>query len=97
MTSAVATLTVLPTDSAFDVNGGQIAKARVAFVNRDTGQVIKEVAVVAGSNPRIGTATYNWAVNIGTESSVTYNIGIVVKNFYTDDTSADAAVTVRKR
>ncbi len=86
----------MPANPAFDADAGKIANARVAFVNRSTtpATIIGEVAVVASADPKVGTASFSFPVNLGTEASMTYTIGIVVKNFYTEDN--DQVITVRK-
>jgi hypothetical protein len=95
--AAVKDITAVIGDSAFDANAGMIKNARVVFLNRDTDVLIGEVGVVAGTDQRIGSATLNWSVDIGTASSVSYNIGIRVKSYYLlEDSLTDAVVTVRK-
>jgi hypothetical protein len=93
----VKDISALITDPAYDGSAGSIANARVSFVNRATGEVIGEVPVVAGTDPKVGTATLSWPVNIGSAASVSYTIGIKVKNHYVqNDSSADSVVTIRK-
>ena len=82
---------------ASDTSAGNIANARVAFVNRDTQKIISEVAVVASSDSKVGTASFSFPVNLGTASSMTYTIGMVVKNFYAqDDAGMDQVITIHK-
>jgi len=82
---------------------GDITKATVTFVNRDTipATVIAAnvpIGLVNAGDTKTGTATYNWAVNIGSAAdSAQYTIGIIVNNYYTRDSSFDdGVVTVSK-
>src|SRR4029077_5467377 len=46
---------------------------------------------------KTGTATYNWSVNIGTNDSQQFTVGIIATNYYTRNASTEAAVvTVSK-
>jgi len=72
---------------------GVITNAKVTFVNRDNNsQVIASnvpVGLVNAGDSTVGTATFNWSVNLGTSVSQTYTIGIIVTNYYTRDSSFD--------
>jgi hypothetical protein len=78
--SATATLsatiqdaTALPTsDPRYDQYPGDIGNAKVTFINRDTNAGIASnlpVGLVNSSDPKTGTATYNWNVTIPRSSS----------------------------
>ena len=72
--------------------------ARVSFVNRDTGEVIKEVAVTPSKDVKVGTAAFGWVVNIGANPSAAFNVGMVVKGYYARDRGEDdVVVNVRHR
>jgi hypothetical protein len=106
-TSSNATVTLSATikditavNSLSDANGGDIRNAIVKFVNRDAGNAVIAtipVGLVNPADPKVGTATYNWAVDIGNQNSQTYHIGIIVENYYTRNSSDDnTEVTVSK-
>ena len=69
-------------------------------MNRDNNTVIQAnvpIGLVNAGDTKTGTATINWAVNIGTADSAQYTIGIIVNNYYTRNSSADDdVVTVSK-
>jgi hypothetical protein len=82
-----------------DPDAGNISRATVNFVDRETGQVIaRDVPVYSlGGSLTTGVATYAWTVNLGSQDSVSYQIGIVVNDFYArNDTEDDPIVTVSK-
>src|SRR3989442_2843520 len=84
-----------------DNYAGDITKATVTFMNRDNNTVIAAnvpIGLVNAGDTKTGTATYNWAVNIGnTADSAQFTIGVVVNNYYTRDSSFDdGVVTVSK-
>jgi hypothetical protein len=74
----------------------------VTFVNRDSNTDIPgcanlAVGLVNPADPKTGTVTCNWAVNIGSADSLDYTIGIRVDNYYRRDHGDDnAVVTVSK-
>ena len=86
-----------------DLYRGDIRNATVTFVdftNSATGvdiagcANIPVVTLVLGDSTT-GNVTCNWSVNIGNQSSVTYQVGIRVNNYYTKAASAaDAMITV---
>jgi hypothetical protein len=94
--ATVRDISGLAGDAAFDASAGVISNARVVFVNRDTETIIGEVpVVVGGSDAKVGTATLNWPVSLGTELSATYRVGMIVKNSYVENNpAADATITV---
>jgi hypothetical protein len=81
-----------------DANAGDIRNARVTFINRDTNTIIAAnvpVGLVSPGDTRTGTATFNWNVNIGTASSMSFTIGMIVSGYYARNSSAeDTVVTV---
>jgi hypothetical protein len=90
-----------PSDPAYDQYPGDITLAKVTFVNRTTGATIATVNVAVPPNApdkTIGTASYNWSVDIGTASSQTYTIGTIVSGYYTRNSTAEnATITVSKQ
>jgi len=71
---------------------GVITNAKVTFINRDTNTVLASnvpVGLVNAGDSTVGTATYNWTVNISPNVSQQYTIGIIVTNYYTRNSSFD--------
>ena len=55
------------------------------------------VAKVA-TDAKLGSAAFNWVVDLGSQTSRTFNIGFVIKNSYTRDSNGDdKAITVQRR
>src|SRR5439155_2801787 len=79
---------------------GDVRKATVTFINRDTGAIIAAnvpVTLPTASDHRRGVANYNWKVDIGSANARTFTIGIIVNGYYTRDSSFDnALITVAK-
>jgi len=76
-----------------DSTPGDLTRATVNFVNRTTGLSIGTVAVAAD-----GTATLTWTVNLGTATSQTTKIGMVVGNYYIrSSTLDDGTVVITKK
>jgi hypothetical protein len=76
-----------------DTSPGDLTRATVNFVNRTTGLSIGTVAVAAD-----GTATLTWTVNLGTATSQTTKIGMVVGNYYIrSSTLDDGTVVITKK
>ncbi len=89
-------------DPAYDIFAGDIRNAKVTFVNRDTNTAISgcsnlSVGLVDLSDPKTGTATCNWAVNIGSADSVDYTIGIIVSNYYMRNSSDENSILTVSR
>ncbi len=84
-----------------DTTVGNIQLARVTFVNRSTGAVIaSNVPVVLDPDDPDGldgVATYNWNVNIGTNLTQTFNVGFMVVNYYTRNSSLDNSPIIVNR
>jgi len=104
-TSAIVTLSAtiqdisaVTGDPAWDSYPGDIRNATVTFFDRDAGKVIMAdlpVGLVNASDTTTGTATYNWNVSITCPAppcSQTYNIGVIVKNYYSRDSNVDNAI-----
>jgi uncharacterized repeat protein (TIGR01451 family) len=85
---------------ASDSDAGNITKARVTFVNRDSGAVIAEgipVILLNYEGLTVGLARYEWVVDIGSQDSVSFTVGIIVNGYYTRNNSDDnTVVTVSK-
>ena len=107
VSSGIATVTLAATvrditatsDAAGDSDFGDIRHSTVTFVNRDTNTAIATVPVglVSLGDTKTGSATYNWAVNIGTANSQSFTVGIRVNNYYTRDSAADDTVVTVSR
>jgi MBG domain (YGX type) len=100
LSATIQDITAVTGDPAYDAYLGDIRKATVTFINRDTNTVIASnvaVGLVSSADTKTGTATYNWNVNIGTADSTPYTIGIIVNGYYTRNASTDnMVVTVSK-
>jgi hypothetical protein len=87
-------------DAAGDVSFGDIRNATVTFVDRDHGNAViatVPVDLVTSGQTMTATATYDWAVNIGSASSKQLRVGIIVDGYYTRNSPDDnAVVTVSK-
>lgn len=107
--SSTATVTLAATikdisavtgDPSFDPYAGDIRNATVTFINRDNNTVIAAnvpFGLVSSSDPTIAVATYNWNVNIGTQNSLNFTVGIIIGGYYTRNNSADnTIITVSK-
>jgi hypothetical protein len=85
-----------------DTYFGDIRNAKVTFYNGDTNAPITgctnlPVGLVSAGDTKTGTATCNWAVNLGSSLSEDYTIGIVVSGYYLRNSSFDnSVVTVSK-
>ena len=84
-----------------DTTVGNIQLARVTIVNRSTGAVIaSNVPVVLDPDDPDGldgVATYNWNVNIGTNLTQTFNLGFIVVNYYTRNSTLDNSPIIVNR
>jgi hypothetical protein len=100
--STTSTATVGLSVTVKDISGGagDIRKATVTFVNRADGSTIAGNLPVSLINPgdiTTGTASYNWSVNIGTNNSQSFTVGIIIGQDYARNSSGDdAVVTVSK-
>jgi hypothetical protein len=82
-----------------DVDPGDVRKAILSFVNRDTGVTIAYLPVtqLQGSGTSTGTVSYDWTVDIGNASSKTFKVALVVSGYYTRNAAADdVSITVSK-
>jgi hypothetical protein len=82
-------------EAASDTDSGDIRNANVMFVDRGTNSIIGTVNVaLTGSDITVGEATFNWTVNLGTSSSKSYTIGMIVGNFYNRNSTTENAIVV---
>lgn len=97
--ATVRDITAVSGDLAHDPDAGDITRARVTFVNRDTGLPIAEVPVTLldGADPTTGTASFEVMVDIGQLDAASYTIGIVVSGPYRRDRAEDNVVVVVSR
>jgi hypothetical protein len=88
-----------PGDPAYDPYPGDITLAKVTFLNRGTGATIATVPITATAPDKtVGTATYNWPIDLGTATSQTYTVGVIVSGYYTrNSTTENATITVNKQ
>ncbi len=100
LAATIKDITAETGDAATDPFLGDIRNARVTFVNRDTNAVIAAnlpVGLVDAGDTKVGTATFNWNVNIGAADSTSFTIGIIVTNYYARNSSDENSVlTVSK-
>jgi hypothetical protein len=94
LSATIRDITAVAGDPAYDPYAGDIRNAKVTFINRDNNTVIASNLPVGlvGTDTQTGTATYNWSVNLGTQNSQSYTVGIIVTNYYTRNSSADNTV-----
>ena len=100
LSATIKDITAESGDPAYDAYAGDIRKARVTFVNRDTNAVIASnvpVGLISDGDTKVGTATFNWNVNIGSADSADYTVGIVVTDYYSRNAGTDdTLLTVSK-
>jgi YVTN family beta-propeller protein len=98
LTVAVKDITAVPGDPAWDPYPGDIRNAQVSFIDRSTNMILGTVWVTASdTNPTVGSATFNWPVNLGTAKSKSYTIGFIVGYYYRRNSTADnVTITVSK-
>jgi hypothetical protein len=83
-------------DAASDANPGDIRKAKVKFVNRETGLEFPGCTnmtptLIDASNTKSGTVscTVTLQAGSGSDPSATYQVATVVSNYYDHDTDVD--------
>ncbi|MFL5746889.1 MAG: autotransporter-associated beta strand repeat-containing protein [Niastella sp.] len=99
LSATVRDITAETTASTTDLFAGDISNATVTFIDRTTNTVIATVPVTLVNNqdPKTGTATYNWSVDLGTDNAKDFTIGVQVSGYYQRDASVDnTIVTVSK-
>jgi hypothetical protein len=99
LSATVRDISAETTDSSTDPFAGDISKATVTFIDRTTNTVIATVPVslVNAQDSNVGTATYNWPVDLGTDNAKDFTIGIQVSGYYQRNASVDnTIVTVSK-
>ena len=101
VTLAATIQDITAADASADPNFGDIRNATVTFINRDTNTVINPtplpVGLVNPSDTKTGTATYTWNASIGSASSQSFTIGVIVNGWYArNDSSENTVVTVSK-
>jgi hypothetical protein len=92
-----------PPDPAIDPFEGDIRNATVTFVNRDAGNAPiagcanLPVGLVDLGDTTIGTANCNWNVDLGSQNSLDFRIGIIVNHYYSRNAPVeDTVLTVSK-
>src|SRR5205814_9761006 len=91
LSATIKDITAAPADPAYDPHPGDIRKATVTFINRDNNSIIASsvpVGLVNTNDATVGTAVYNWPVNI-TGDAQQFTVGVVVNNYYCSNNSAD--------
>lgn len=99
LSATIKDITAVPGDAAYDPYLGDIRNATVTFINRDNNSIIASnipVGLVNNNDPTIGTAVYNWSVNISGDAQQ-FTIGVIVGNYYCRNSSDDdVVITVAK-
>ena len=101
-TTSTATVTLSATIKDTSGGAGNITNATVTFVIRGANGAPDTpiasnlpVSLISPTDVTTGTASYNWSVNIGTNNSQSWTIGILVGQDYTlNSSSDDALITV---
>jgi subtilisin-like proprotein convertase family protein len=95
-TTATVVLTAKVQDNSLtdltDTWAGDVRNARVKFINRDLNTDISGwlTPVLVGGDPRIGTVSYSYVVNLGSGDNTEIAIGVIVDNgYYTRNSSDD--------
>jgi hypothetical protein len=100
--SGDATVTLAATiQDIADGYPGDISNATVTFVDRENSNAIiaadLPVVLINPADSSVGSVVYEWSVNIGNLDSETFEIGIIVNNYYArNSTSDNVVVTVSK-
>jgi hypothetical protein len=99
LSATVRDITAETTASLTDAFAGDIRNAKVTFIDRTTNTVIATVPVglVNPQDTKVGTATYNWTVDLGSNNAKDFTIGIQVSGYYQRNAAEDnTIVTVSK-
>jgi hypothetical protein len=99
LSATVRDITAETTAASTDPFAGDISHAKVTFIDRSSNTVIATVPVslVSNQDTKVGTATYNWPVDIGVDNAKDFTIGVVVSGYYQRNVSEDnTIVTVSK-
>ena len=77
-----------------DPDVGDIRNAKVKFVNRDGGDISGwlDVSLIDPADSTTGTVSFDWAVDIGSQTSESFTVGIIVDGYYLKDSSEDDTV-----
>jgi YVTN family beta-propeller protein len=95
LTVTVKDITAVAGDPAWDPYPGDVRNAQVSFVDRSTNTILGTVSpTLSGSDPKVGTASFSWNVNLGTATSRSYTIGFIVGYYYRRNSTADNVVIV---
>jgi hypothetical protein len=96
LAATVKDITAATGDPAWDGNAGDIRKAKVAFVNRDTGAILAAnvpVGLVSATDSTVGTATANVTITVpASQTSLSMTIGVIITGYYTRNCGADNSV-----
>jgi hypothetical protein len=95
LSAAIRDISAVTGDPAYDANAGDIRKATVTFVNRDTnapfsGCTNLPVGLVSAGDSKTGTASCSTTLTASSNTGGTqYTVGIVVSGFYMRDDAGD--------
>ncbi|MCA1592087.1 MAG: MBG domain-containing protein, partial [Acidobacteria bacterium] len=99
LSATIQDITAVTGDPAYDANPGDISKAVVDFtVNGVVKAANVPVGLVNSTDTKTGAASANVTLDIGQADGSEFQVGIVVKNYYTRGASnnSDAVVVVAK-
>jgi VCBS repeat-containing protein len=102
LSATIQDITLIP--SSNDPNAGDIRNAKVTFALYNgssfaniAGCIDLPVGLVSGGDLQTGTATCNWAANIGSTDSTQYTVATIVTNYYKNNSvEGTEVVTVSK-
>jgi VCBS repeat-containing protein len=100
LAATIKDITAVTGDPATDAFAGDIRKATVTFINRDNNTTLASnvpIGLVSQGDATVGAATANVTLNIGSNDSQQFTIGIIVNDHHTRNVSDDnTVVTVSK-
>jgi hypothetical protein len=100
LSATLQDITAVSGDPAFDPDAGDIRNATVTFVDPDHADAVlcaAPIGLVSATDLKTGTATCNWATDLGTQDSASFTVGVIVGGFYArSSTSDNTVVTVSK-
>ena len=95
--ATIQDITAILNDPAFDSYPGDITNATVSFVNRENSNEVlcaATISLIDPANPTVGTATCDWVVTLGSNTGLSFSVGIVVDGYYTRDSTEDDVIVV---
>ncbi|OQP61143.1 hypothetical protein A3860_05340 [Niastella vici] len=99
LSATVRDITAETTASSTDAFAGDSRNANVTFIDRTTNSVIATVPVglVNPQDTKVGTATYNWNVDLGSNNAKDFTIGVQVSGYYQRNAAEDNTIVTISR